>query len=56
MENEEYGKCAVWKMRNMENEEYGKCGVWKMRSMENAENSLFTLSKQRANVLKGPGI
>ena len=27
VENEEYGKCGVWKMRSVENEEYGKCGV-----------------------------
>ena len=37
MENVEYGKCGVWKMRSMENVEYGKCGVWKMTNMENAE-------------------
>ena len=37
MENEEYGKWGVWKVRSMENEEYGKCGVWKVRSMENEE-------------------
>ena len=41
MENEECGKCGVWKMRSMENEECGKCGVWKMRSMENAEYSVW---------------
>ena len=37
MENEECGKCGVWKVRSVENTEYGKCGVWKMRSVENAE-------------------
>ena len=26
-------------MRSVENEECGKCGVWKMRSVENAEYS-----------------
>ena len=37
MENEEYGKRGVWKMRSvknedyMENEEFGKSEVWKMR-------------------------
>ena len=36
VENEECGKCGVWKMRSVENEECGKCGVWKMRSVENA--------------------
>ena len=51
MENVEYGKCGVWKIWSMENVEYGKCGVWKMWSMENAEYSLFTISKQRANIL-----
>ena len=34
VENEECGKCGVWKMRSVENEECGKCGVWKMRSVE----------------------
>ena len=24
----------MWKMRGVENEECGKCGVWKMRSVE----------------------
>ena len=51
VENEEYGKCGVWKMRSMENaewkmrsvenEEYGKRGVWKVRSVENAEYSAW---------------
>ena len=41
MENEEYGKCGVWKMRSMESAECGKCGVWKMWSMENAEYSVW---------------
>ena len=33
-------------MRSVENEECGKCGVWKMRSVENAEcgkNVLFSI-------------
>ena len=29
VENEECGKCGVWKVRSVENEECGKCGVWK---------------------------
>ena len=37
VENEEYGKCGVWKMRSMESAECGKGGVWKVRSVENAE-------------------
>ena len=37
MENEECGKCGVWKMRSVENAECGKCGVWKMRGVKNAE-------------------
>ena len=34
-ENEECGKCGVWKMWSVENVECGKCGVWKTRSVEN---------------------
>ena len=30
----EYAECGV---RSVENKEYGKCGVWKMRSVENEE-------------------
>ena len=41
VENEEYGRCGVWKMSSVDNAEYGKCGVWKMRSMENAEYSVW---------------
>ena len=41
VENEECGKCGVWKTRSVENAGCGKCGcgkrgVWKMRSVENA--------------------
>ena len=45
VENEEYGKCGVWKMRSMESAEYGKCGVWKMRSIAcgNALTFLFNI-------------
>ena len=32
VENEECGKCGVWKMRSVEN-----AGVWKMGSVENEE-------------------
>ena len=28
-------------VRSMENVDYGKCGVWKVRSMENAEYTFF---------------
>ena len=38
VENEECGKCRVWKMKSVENVECGKCGVWKMKSVENAED------------------
>ena len=41
VENEEYGKCGVWKMRSVENAEYGKCRVCKMWSVENAEYSVW---------------
>ena len=27
VENEECGKCGVWKVRSVENAECGKCGV-----------------------------
>ena len=27
VENEEYGKCIVWKMRSVENVECGNCGM-----------------------------
>ena len=27
VENEEYGKCRVWKMRSVENVECGNCGM-----------------------------
>ena len=47
-ENEEYGKCGVWKTRSMENAEYGKCGVWKMRSMENEECGKCGVWKMRS--------
>ena len=30
-------RSAEFGVRSVENDEYGKCGVWKMRSMENAE-------------------
>ena len=45
MENEECGKCGVWKVRSVENAEYGKCGVWKMRSIAcgNALTFLFNI-------------
>ena len=33
VENEECGKCRVWKMWSVENEECGKCGVWKMQKI-----------------------
>ena len=38
IENEECGKCRVWKMgvwkiRNMENVEHGKCRIWKLQSL-----------------------
>ena len=36
VENEEYRKCRVWKMRSIENAECGKCGMRKMRSVESA--------------------
>ena len=29
VENDECGKCGVWKMRSVENEECGKCGVYR---------------------------
>ena len=38
MENEECGKCGVWKMRSVENEECEKCRVWKIWSVENSED------------------
>ena len=41
VENEECGKCGVWKMRGVERAECGKCGVWKMRGVENAECGKF---------------
>ena len=37
VENEECGKCGVWKTRSVENAGCGKRGVWKMRSVENVE-------------------
>ena len=40
MENEEYGKCGVWKMRSMENVEYGKCGVFFVYTIK-AESQRF---------------
>ena len=30
VENEECGKCRVWKMKSVENDECGKCGVRKI--------------------------
>ena len=37
-------------MRSVENEECGKCGVWKMRSVENFNNFPFQFpEKQRVN-------
>ena len=32
VENEECGKCGVWKMRSVENAKCGKCRVWKKMS------------------------
>lgn len=32
------GKYGEWKKRCMENEEYGKRGVWKIRIVEKAES------------------
>ena len=45
VENEECGKCGVWKTRSVENEECGKCGVWKMRSVENSAPLLHWVKK-----------
>ena len=33
VENEECGKCRVWKMRSVENVECGYCGMWKIRGV-----------------------
>ena len=32
-------------MRSVENEECGKCGVWKMRSVENEESRKYVKEK-----------
>ena len=36
----DYAECGV---RSVENEECGRCGVWKMRSVENAECRNFLI-------------
>ena len=42
VENEECGKCGVWKMRSVENVECGNCRMWKIRSVENAEDLMIS--------------
>ena len=51
VENEECGKCGVWKMRSVENAECRKCGVWKMRSVENAECRKCGVLKKKNKVI-----
>ena len=38
-----YRKNAECGVRGVENEECGKCGVWKMRSVENVEHFNFNM-------------
>ena len=47
VENEECGKCGVWKTRSVENAGCGKCGVWEMRGVENAECGKCGVCKMR---------